>query len=115
MKYLTILFIVTLIGCNGELEVKPGTESHKIKDAAECLEAVKPEKLVKISKPIQKATKKAPLKFNRKARLRDGYKVIRYYGRRNCNGKVYEKEFAKSFFYIFVDCNNNYTTQRMRK
>ncbi len=101
-----------------EPEVKPVPEVKK-----EIIKKVVKKKPVKKSKKKLKPVKRikpTPIprivrKFNRARRVKDGYKEVRYYGREGCRGTVYEKEFKKSYFYLFVDCRNNFTTQRMGK
>ena len=143
--YILLIVSLSIFGCSGELEVetviqetvKPiieEVEGISFLDGPNLIDiskkmikpVIKTETIIKIVEkqcpkiPSKKKMKPTHIpnivrKFNRAARTKDGYKEVRYYGRGKCRGTVYEKEFKKSYFYLFVDCRNNFTTQRVRK
>ena len=143
--YIILIISLFIFSCQGEREfetviqesVKPiieEVEEISFLDGPNIIDIskkrIKPEVKIKtIPKIVEKKCPKIPSKkklkpthipnivrkFNRAARTKDGYKEVRYYGRGKCRGTVYEKEFKKSYFYLFVDCRNNFTTQRVRR
>jgi hypothetical protein len=139
MKY-SLLIIFLIFGCDGTLEKErekvtvpepPKIEivnifegPNKIDEAGTKMMKpdkkveIVPEKPIKITPVYKECPKPKPVKkykFNKAKYIKKGYKESRHYGHSPCRGIVYEKEFTNSFFYLFVDCSNNYTTQRIRK
>ena len=97
------------------LPVKVKPPVPEVKKVPKVKKKVVKKKTVKKKKLKPTPIPKLNRKFNKTARIKDGYKEVRYYGRGKCRGTVYEKDFKNSYFYIFVDCKNNYTTQRVGK
>lgn len=143
--YIILIISLFTLGCQGEREfetaiqetVKPiieEVEGISFLDGPNLIDIskkmIKPEVKIKtIPKIIEKECPKIPVKkklkptyipnivrkFNKAARIKDGYKLSGHYVTGECRGKIYERVFLNSSFLFFVDCRNNFTTQRVRK
>ena len=94
-----------------EFENQKETIARLMVDIQKLKKSVKTKAIIK--QPIVRKKTKTTIKALLKDKL---FKHVGHYGHgTKCRGKIYRKDFKRSWLYLHVDCKGNYTKQQIRR